>query len=401
MTPRRVQQYMQNYGADVPITCMFEKFLLESEATHIDNREDHIVHQGFMFIRKHFEKQRLDISRVDSRLWDMKRYKRVKPRKYDTYKERKNYSTSSSLVTSSSVVRSETNIPMVGLRRPVQQVQSPGPRSRPETDPVKATKIKTANPVFAQVKLAEMIEFENNQHSTKSSDEIKNHPTANYPADEYPQVPSRGMQMETPDLPYDPRAQRYQQAGSSSLQGNSISRRGVNYPNTNSPQLQSGQFPQHYDHQSQDKQIPGFAPSPGSIIRQPLGMNDMGIPMGVGQSPPWAMQPLKRAGSQTNPGTSHLDHFSNPYLRKQPSHAAHTPTLQPVSSHHQALHSPQPTRSQQAAFDDDDLSVFLDDRYKHFEGGNDIVNGTLNLDDSMVQDLNALNTLLKAKPKHN
>ena len=128
---------------------------------------------------------------------------------------------------------------------------------------------------------------------------------------------------------------------------------------------------------------------------------------------------FKRSETQIDPATAHLQHFGNPYFRKQKSSYAEirhsettnrSPTygiqLQPMpaSSGHNFFAQPQNSGAQQEQkkrgpmFDDDDLSIFLDQRYKMLEKKDVQLNGTLNLDDSMVQDLNTLNVLLKAKP---
>jgi pimeloyl-ACP methyl ester carboxylesterase len=434
VTPKRVGQYMKEYGADLPLSCIIDKDIILSQATHTENREDHVIHQAFQFVRKNFMGHSVQIKKIDSHLWDMRRYKRFKPCKWPEKK-----------LKAGSKQGKDTSKPEKAKPQNQQEPKNEAASHLEvdfEHDPFSPPTVKRStriNPVHAKAHFNENFDHDpHNQQSTKSSDEIRGHS-----GHHNPKASNNGHQEEIVnpyhrgyvDLPFDPREQRLQNS-----RDNTISDKTRPMMRANSqaafkePMLGQGDrfggiqlpatsgYEDHFGHHRGNSNKPLHLKENhfGGYVANPIKHSAVGLG-GFGGSPQtWHSPPqFKRSDTNFDPSTSHLQHFGNPYYRKQKSSYAeigHEETT-PKSSPHGIQLRPQPGTSGQnyfaqqnhmsgrpdqkkraPMFDDDDLSIFLDDRYRMLENKEVQVNGTLNLDDSMVHDLNTLNVLLKAKP---
>lgn len=438
MTTKRVQQYMTVYGSEVPINCVFEKLMLESQASHIEEREPHIINQSFNFIKKHFDKHMMQVKLIDSRLWDMNRYRRYKERKWPALKERKgNKSVSSSKLSKNKIFQQPETLPIRPAWETVDSLDADK-----DSDPFVKDRIKPKtmkNPVQQQAHFEKTVDPEQANHqSTKSSDDFKGQHSYNpikiiksKLSDEVLNV----YGQQSVDLPYDPREQR----GLGLLQNNSQSKSNLgirHHARGNSHEFRNNQGDIFEGGATHQYTMPGHGNNFQSPQMKALHLKDMnaqaytkppvrGPGIGLGGFPVSNQQPrsppaFKRSETQLDPATSHLVHLGNPYLRKQKSTVVETEQysqpmgagnrgiqLKPLpstSGHNYLAYQDHPQASQprqrNSMFDDEDMSVFQDDRYRLLEN-KEVRMGSAgdSLDDSMIDDLNTLNLLLKAKPR--
>lgn len=440
VTPKRVNQFIKEYGGSLPLSCQLDKGLIQSQASHVETREDHVILQAFDFLKKGFVNHIVHVKKIDAYFWDMKKYRRFKPCKWP----QKKIKTSTKKTRDNG--RLERNLPnsATGSRKASANLLEP----QKDQDPSSVSGLRRStriNPVHAQAFFNDVIidNDYNYQQSTKSSDEIKSHKGIvqttvinNGHPDDIMGLYSRG----SPDLPYDPREARLQNSKDS----------GYNL-RTNRPEIEG---------QRSDSQSKRYEPNPSQGLRaqdlyrpastsqksQNLQDRDVNIrPLQlrensqIGHLTPQAKQSgfglggfaaegsqwqnpqnYKRSDTNYDPSTSHLQHFGNPEYHRQKSAVVNfgqteSPPLpkpsgiqfkpQPSISGHNFFAQPghpitkQELKKKAPMFDDDDLSVFLDQRYQLLGKKEIQLNGTLNLDDSMIQDLNTLNVLLKAKPR--
>lgn len=420
------------------MTCQQDKALIHSQASHVESREDHVIHQAFQFIKKGFMNHFVQVRKIDSHIWDMKRYRRFKARKWPSKKP------IGGAKFSKETSNHERNKSSVRTNQPTD----PANRLEPdqELDPFTPSALKRStriNPVHVKAHFQENFDNDpHNQQSTKSSDEIRGNSghqhtktINNGHPDDIIGLYNRGQT----DLPYDPRDMRGQNSKEnmsshrSPATGNRMMRTNsqANFQEDASVQLQKGQGIQLPGTQGYGAQHQQTRAAPGRALQlkennhsgsfTPQPRLDGGRLGGFGgQAGAWGPGPgMKRSDTSYVPGTSHVEHFASPQYRRQQSAAGDSGLLpgrplpaasgiqlrpQPgASGHNHFAAPPQPPQldgrpPRELAFDDEDLSVFLDERYKILEKKDMQMNGTLNLDDSMVQDLNTLNKLLKARP---
>jgi hypothetical protein len=441
VTTKRVKLYMELYGSQLPINCVFDKLMIESQATHVEERELHVINQGYHFIKKHFDIHMIHVSRIEARLWDMRRYKRYKACKWPAMKERK----AAKSIASSGIRKNKI------LKKPNTLATGPSWEAADsldvdkDSDPFASSRMRPQtmkNPVHEQAHFEKMTDIDRaNQHSTKSSDDSKGHLSYN---------PVKGIQNIHPDdvhgyhdrqqldLPYDPREQRNNQARpqlahSKSNLGIRSHHRGNSHEYRNMPgdgiqqndRGASGAHPFDLPHQGEPFKSPQLKAlylkdtNTAPYTKPPTRVQGIGLGgFPVNNQPLKSPHTFKRSETQYDPATSHLSHLGNPYLRKQKSNVvemdrqAGSPNagmrgiqLKPLpstSGHNYLAHQvdirDDNTRKRSPVFDDDDLSMFLDGGYKKLEQNDGQIGVAANLDDSMISDLNTLNMLLKAKP---
>lgn len=429
---------MTEYGSGLKATWAIDKGLIHSQASHVEAREDHVLHQAFQFIKKGFMNHIVQVKKIDSHLWDMRRYRRFKPHKWPKSKPLKSAKFSKDSVSLNS--GTYTGLPV--------QSKDQANRMEPdqEADPFTPSGFKRStriNPVHVKAHFHDNFENDpHNQQSTKSSDEIRGNsghqPTktinTGHP-EEVIGLYNRGYN----DLPFEPRdlrgqinkdksiSQRYPQNENALFRANTQAnlhnedhRLGNKAHGIQLPGVGINEEPYHHVRGNSSKPLQLKENNQSGNFTPQAKHSGVGLGGFALGTPAWSNpHTFKRSDTNYNPATSHLDHFGNPYYRKQKSSVAefgpkdydHRPISngiqlkpQPTSSGHNFFAQAPQNSSKEAfqkrgpMFDEDDLSIFLDERYKILENKEVQMNGTLNLDDSMVQDLNALNKLLKARP---
>lgn len=436
VTTKRVRQYLDKYGSQIPLGVPCEKVILESGATHIDNREEDVVFKACSFLKKYLDRHRIETTKLDARIWNMNRYRRFKPTKLKPWKEKQSSPSKTTLIdpkqdsqSKQSAINSIVHADRIKLTTPIYSSSRlkgsfSGSDSRPRANSRVEVEDRDVKPISQVDK-----DYYNAHSSTKSSDEINPH-----------KAPQGMAQNHVDPLGIDPWAMLNQP------------QKGTRRPPVDDSLAHWVMVPPEPRGVSQTPGSPkGTEATQG--LKLSRGLGGFG-----GHNPPLALRSPDPSGHSPNqvnlkhPSLSHLDHFANPYnkpgigssadprlgmqgmVQQPPPSPTNTRSAYGVLASYQgannpppgygyqaqgysepipmdprqhrlqnqqtyAAHQPQATQLHPERFDDEDLSVFLDERYNAMQGKDMIMNGTMNLDDSMLQDLNQLNVMLKAKPQ--
>ena len=361
VTPKRISQYMGLYGSEVHSHIEFEKHLLKSKSSHVEQREDHVIHQAEQFTKKCLENEKYAIKRVEAKLWDMKRYKRIKSIIMTEDVPNKNMG-----VYSTDPYAEHSRQPFSQYEQRVGQTGGRRPAGTENT--IKRANTGTFEPVGLKKRTDKDIfgDYENpNQQSTQSSDETKQQPRAQNPGQFTPAgkmklrlVETKNEKRPVAQIFDDPQTGNYQTPIQTNFNDNY--KRGNN--NYNDYQYNINNNDYHYDNNNYYQ----------------------------------TYEPIEnRHNNQINRSNSTPDNAHYGYNPQQ----AHQ--YDGVYNNHQRYEQRASRRDElMEKFDDEDLSLLLDERFQHADTNIVVGGGVQQLDESMAMDLLALNKLLKAKPHH-
>jgi hypothetical protein len=389
VSSKRVQQYMKEYGSSVQSSGRQELKLVESTQNHSDAREAEVIAEGLEFIKRHFKIEEYNRRIVEIRLSDMKKYKRIKPKKYTM---KKKASKKSATISKARTLEG----------RAIEVANSIRTSNRIDESHLRpSSKLKDERDQF-------------NLQSTNSSDEIR---ASNNP----------GLKREQIVKDCQPGTYEVVSIYKNHNEGGSGTRRlgGAQGPSIRNRSIQGNTL--------------GANAGMDSVLDRMNQLDDSVDPSNpYRMADPFASKQNAKLGDGVN--ASAFNNFANKYFpdasvfKPESSKPAipqklhlgaklnRTKTEQFESSmssnlpiykpQYQPIAQPQISQAyrdqsiktggieaRNQKFDEEELSILLDERYQALES-KPLLQGGMALDDSMISDLNNLNSLLKQKPKY-
>ncbi len=412
--PKRISQYMMLYGSKLKEHLRTnDKHMIVSKKSHTEERETQIIDTCLEFLRKHVEADKKAITNCYKNLQDMKKYKRIRPARLDFMKAphvKTPQVTNPKPQTQANFFNQPERKPAEGHRR--QDSASENQQNRPPFAPIPQL-LREARDQIADTDTP-------NLQSTKSSDDIKQptKPAFVQQTQSRPQllqVQNKAARQnfdpyQLRDLPQEQTQFRRSPTESSNIGLGLLKLQ--KFGSFEKPQANKPSRSRIFDDDQEEPTDGQIAHDPRAPLlhqfTQPLSrspfqefersQNTSQRNLGRFESAAHLRQPNHFA-----PGIAHLDHFSStikrPALNLQNQYSRQ-PQVEVVSDYHQPHQDPRRLSRRddlQARFDEEDLSLLLDSNYQIFQDKNHL--DGQNLDDSMVQDLQTLNSLLKKAPR--
>ena len=411
--PKRISQYMTLYGSALDESLRTnEKHMVVSKKTHVEEREPRVIQSCLDFLQKHIESEKKAVATCFKFLHDMKRYRRSRPATLDFMKMP--YAKKPQLTEARPPKTPATFFGQSERRAADSHMrQASAADSRPNKPPFEAP------PLHREVRDIFSDHDTPNLQSTETSDDIKQpskllaaQPPLTNPLP--PQTQSRPARpafdpYQLKPLPQDQMHFRRSPTESSSIPVGLL--RPQKLGSFDKPQTSKPSRSRIFDDdQEEAADNPGIF-DPRTPVLHPIVQPQMRLPFqeyeksqNIGRTEMGKFQsfPHLRQSNHQAPGIGHLDHFSStvkrPTLNLQNQYSRQ-PTVEAVNSRFQP---PQDNRRAskkedlQTRFDEEDLSLLLDSHYQIFQDKASMAGE--NLEDSMVQDLETLNNLLKKTP---